>query len=212
MSPDYSQEPSESKQFSEQFDTFYSRFVNTYDWLIKTFPLWRNWLENVLPWIQGPRVLEVSFGTGYLLTRFAGQFETYGVDLNRDLAFIARHNLLGCGLSAQIQVANVEALPYPPAVFDTVVNTMAFSGYPDGKRALTEMARVLKPGACLVMLDINFPQDGNKLGTLLTRGWQASGDIIRDNPNLLENFGFDFSDQEVGGFGSVHLYIATKPG
>lgn len=212
MSPDYSQEPTQSQQFSEQFDAFYSRFANTYDWLIKTFPLWRNWLENVLPWIQGPRVLEVSFGTGYLLTRFAGQFDTYGVDLNRDLAVVARHNLLDRGLSAQIQVANVEALPYPPAFFDTVVNTMAFSGYPDGKRALGEMARVLKPGARLVMLDINFPQDENRLGTLLTRGWQASGDIIRDIADLLESLGFDFTDEEVGGYGSLHLYIATKPG
>lgn len=212
MSPDYSQEPTQSQQFSEQFDAFYSRFANTYDWLIKTFPLWRNWLENVLPWIQGPRVLEVSFGTGYLLTRFAGQFDTYGVDLNRDLAVVARHNLLDRGLSAQIQVANVEALPYPPAFFDTVVNTMAFSGYPDGKRALGEMARVLKPGARLVILDINFPQDENRLGTLLTRGWQASGDIIRDIADLLESLGFDFTDEEVGGYGSLHLYIATKPG
>lgn len=48
---------------------------------------------TALPWIRGPRVLEASFGTGYLLTQCAGQFETYSVDLNQRLANIAKDNL-----------------------------------------------------------------------------------------------------------------------
>jgi len=31
-----------------------------------------------------------------------------------------------------VRQADVEALPYPDESFDTVLNTMAFSGYPNG--------------------------------------------------------------------------------
>jgi ubiquinone/menaquinone biosynthesis C-methylase UbiE len=211
MSPEYSPEPSDSRQFTKQFDAFYSRFAVLYDRIVKLFPLWRSWLDNALPGLQGPKVLEISCGTGYLLTRYADQFDSCAIDLNFDLAGIARKNLLQQDLIAEIQVADVEHLPYPSGEFDTVVNTMAFSAYPHGERALAEITRVLKPGGRLVMVDVNYPRNGNRIGTLLVRGWMAGGDIIRDIPGLLGAFGYHFTDQEVGGFGSVHLYVASRP-
>jgi ubiquinone/menaquinone biosynthesis C-methylase UbiE len=87
---------------------------------------------------------------------------------------------------------------------------MAFTAYPDGQRALAEISRVLKPGGRIVMVDINYPPDGNSAGTLLANAWKAGGDIIRDVPELFERFGYEYTDQEVGGFGSVHLYVGTK--
>ena len=210
MSPDYSPEPADARQFTARYDGLYSRFASAYDWLVKVFPVWRNWLGSTLPSIQGPKVLEVSFGTGYLLTRYASQFETYAIDLNPELARIAWGNLQQHSLSAHLQVADVEHIPYPAGAFDSVVNTMAFSAYPDGVSAMAEITRVLKPGGRLVMIDVNYPRDGNRIGTVLVRGWMAGGDIIRDIPGVLKGFGYHFTDQEVGGFGSVHLYVANK--
>jgi ubiquinone/menaquinone biosynthesis C-methylase UbiE len=207
----FSSEPENGGQHTENYDRFYTRFAAVYDGLVKSLPIWRNWIGAAIPWIQGSRVLEISFGTGYLLTQYAGKFEAYGVDLNQCLARIARGNLQKHDLATSLQIARVEALPYPSQAFDTVVNTMAFTAYPDGQTALAEITRVLRPGGQIVLVDIGYPSDGNKIGTLLTNAWKAGGDIIRDMPKLFESFGFEYTDQEVGGFGSVHLYVATKP-
>ena len=61
---------------------------------------------------------------------------------------------------------------------------MAFSGYPD--------------------------KECNRLGMALTRFWMASGDIIRDMGGLFRDLGWEFQEEEIGGFGSVHLYVAQK--
>ena len=211
MQSKYSTEPNHGEEHTEQYDRFYTRFAVVYDWLVKTLPIWRNWIGTAVAEIQGQRVLEISFGTGYLLTQYAGQFETYGIDYNQRLARIAQANLSQSGLKASLQVADVEALPYSDATFDTIINTMAFTAYPDGKQAFAEMNRVLRPEGRIVMVDISYPADGNRPGILLTNAWKAGGDIIRDMPALFEEFGFDYTDREVGGSGSVHLYVATKP-
>lgn len=206
----YSDEPHDGQLFTKRFDRFYSRFARGYDWFVKAIPFWRNWLNQAIPHLQGERVLEVSFGTGYLLSQYAGRFMTCGIDLNETLAQIARGNVAEQSVKAHLQVATVEALPYADASFDTLVNTMSFTGYPDAQLALSEIHRVLRPGGRLVMVDINYPDDGNWIGSALTRGWQAGGDIIRDMGQLFDQFNFQQSDVEIGGAGSVHLYIATK--
>ena len=155
-------------------------------------------------------MLEVSCGTGWLLAQYAGRFQTYAVDLNEPLVRITAKNVAAAGSRADIQIANVCALPYPDGFFDSLVNTMAFSGYPDSKVALAEIKRVLRPGGKLIMVDINYPKDGRWFGWQATRMWAALGDIIRDMPALLAESGFDFSDEEIGGFGSVHLYVAAR--
>lgn len=181
-----------------------------YDIAVKALPVWKRWLRPALPHIAGPRVLEVSFGTGCLMTRYAAGVEAHGVDLNEKMVALARRNLERAGINADLRQANVEALPYPDGHFDTVVNTMAFSGYPDGERAMAELARVLRPGGRLVIIDVNYPADRNRLGTALVALWKRSGDLIRDMAPLFERFELDASDREVGGWGSVHLYVASR--
>ncbi len=208
--PSYTPEPENQQDFTTEFDVFYSRFAGMYDFLVKFLPMWKNWLKQALPYIRGPRILEASFGTGYLLTHFAGRFQTFGIDYNAAMTRTAKRNLRKMGLSAELQQANVSHLPYASHSFDTLVNTMAFSGYPDGKAALTEMGRVLKPGGKLVMIDIDYPKDNNRLGMAMTKFWMASGDIIRDMGDLFEDLGWEFQEEEIGGFGSVHLYVVEK--
>lgn len=210
MSRRYGSEPEDSQDFIRRFNIFYTRFAPFYDQLVKRLPTWKKWLKLALPYIQGQRVLEISFGTGYLLTQYAARFETYGIDYNRKMLQIARANLRREKMTAQLQIASVEALPYPDEAFDSIVNTMAFSGYPDGQKAMSEMYRVLKPDGILVMIDVNYPANQNWLGTAICYSGVILGDIVRDMAPLFKQVGFDYTDREIGGFGGVHLYTATK--
>lgn len=209
--PIYSHDPQDPEQFTRRFDEFYARFAPLYDVLVKALPVWGNWLEQTLPYLRGPRILEVSFGTGYLLSRYAhAGVEVHGVDLNARMVALARRNLNKQHKKAALLQADVFHLPYASGSMDTVVNTMAFSGYPDGAGALREMSRVLKHSGRLVMLDINYPRDRNWLGMLQARFWMASGDLIRDMDQLFAACGLAYEEREAGGSGSVHLYVAVK--
>jgi len=206
----YSREPIYCSEYTARLDGGYTRFARLYDAAVKMLPFWKTWLKQVLPHITGPRVLEASFGTGYLLCRYARRFETYGIDFNHRMVDIARRNLKKIGVRADLRQADVRALPFENSFFDSVVNTMAFSGYPSGRLAMTEFSRVLKPGGKLVLLDFDYPADRNLPGCVLVKLMEAAGDIIRDIGRLLSDNSFQYEEQEIGGFGSVHIFIAKK--
>ncbi|MCH8813746.1 MAG: class I SAM-dependent methyltransferase [Chloroflexi bacterium] len=213
MTRRYSTEPEDKRAFTEKYDRVWTRAARAYDVIVKTLPLWKSWIGKAVPEIRGPRVLDVSFGTGYLLTRYAQKFEVCGIDYNARMVRTAQRNVREAGLRAELQRASVEAIPYQRETFDTVVNTMAFSGYPDGKAAMSEMRRVLKAGGRLVMIDVDYPSDGNRTGTFMTNLWKNQlGAIIRDVDSLFLELGFEHTDREIGGFGSIHLYVAEKLG
>ncbi len=206
----YSKEPEDSIEYTKKLDKQYSRYARLYDVAVKLLPVWKTWIKQVIPHIEGNRVLEVSFGTGYLLMQYANNHETYGIDFNNKMIEIAKKNLLRKGIKANLQWANVEQLPYPDNYFETVVNTMSFSGYPNGKKAMGEFYRVLKVGGKLLIIDFDYPSDRNRLGYWLTRLMDSGGDTIRATSRLLQGFPFEYTEDEIGGFGSVHLYKARK--
>jgi ubiquinone/menaquinone biosynthesis C-methylase UbiE len=208
--PRYSEEPADRAAFRDQYDRFYTRTARLYDVAVRRLPGWRGWLRRALPAIRGPRVLEVSFGTGWLLTKYAGRFEVDGVDLNARMVEVASANLRRAGLRANLRQGDVDALPYADATFDTVLCTMAFTGYPDGRAALAEMLRVLAPGGRLVLIDVGYPASGDRLGTWMVKGFKAAGDLIRDMDALFREFGLGYTDEEIGGRGAIHLFVAER--
>jgi ubiquinone/menaquinone biosynthesis C-methylase UbiE len=208
----YSGKPGNPLEYTARLDREYSRYAGLYDRAVKLLPLWKTWIKKVLPHIEGKRVLEVSFGTGYLMTQYADRFETFGIDYNPRMVEITGKNLRSKRLKAALVQASVEALPFPDGRFDSIVNTMAFTGYPDGEKAVSEFFRVLKTGGKLLLVDFNYPSDRNIMGYALTRLMERSGDIMKDISGILRELPFDCTEKEIGGFGSVHLYVAVKRG
>ena len=140
----YSQIPKDRQGYTDKMDKIYTRFAKAYDGFIVVFPLWKRWLRSVLPYIKGKSLLDISFGPGYLFRVYPKQLRLSGLDYNARMVQRARQKTEKWRCRVDIVQGNVEEMPYESQSFDTVVNTMAFSGYPDGEKAIAEMLRVLR--------------------------------------------------------------------
>lgn len=98
-------------------------------------------------------VLELAVGTGRNLPHYRAGVRVTGVDISAAMVEIARVRAGRSAAVVQLQVADAQQLPFEDAVFDTVVATLALCSIPDDARALSEAARVLRPGGRLVLLE-----------------------------------------------------------
>lgn len=200
-----------SSDYTEKMNKEYNWMAKGYDAFMTIFPLWKRWIKKIIPHIQGDKILEVSFGSGYLMTQYASDnYEIYGIDYNEKMLEITTNKMKKININAQLSLANVEKLPFQNNTFDTVINTMAFTGYPNGEKAMSELKRVLKKDGILLLVDFDYPNNRNRFGCMMVRLWEKFGDIIKDINSLLMQHDFDYKDISVGGFGSVHLFIAKK--
>ncbi len=206
----YSSNPSDSQAYTDKMDRIYTRYAKAYDGFITLFPLWKKWLRSALPYVKGNRVIDISFGPAYLLSVLPQNKQLYGLDYNQTMVERARIKMEKRGRHVDIRQGNVESMPYPDAFFDTVINTMAFSGYPDGQKAFSEMLRILKPDGVLLLLDYDYPLNRNCFGYWITRLIEFSGDIIKDIGGLIEQTGCIYTRKIIGGFGSIQLFIIKK--
>ena len=204
----YTEIPQDSNLYTAVMDKKYAAFAKYYDFAMTS--LWRVWLKKVLPFIEGAKVLEVSFGTGFLMTQYAEHFDTYGIDFSNAMIQITKRKLEKKNLSASISKGNVENLPFENNAFDTIINTMAFTGYPNGEKALEEMKRVLKRNGKLLLMDFDYPADRNLIGYSLVKIGEMYGDVMKDLKKYLGKSGLDYRKTYVGGFGSVHLFVCSK--
>ena len=95
--------------------------------------------------LKGKRVLEIGFGTGWLMNEFirAGA-EVHGIDLSRSHEALCRHRFRG--QDVRLQVASAESIPYPDNTFDLVAAWGVLHHAADDARCYAEVHRVLKPG------------------------------------------------------------------
>lgn len=99
------------------------------------------------------RTLEIAIGTGANLPFYPASIGLTGIDLAPEMLDRARVRAAGLGRDVDLVVADAQELPFGAAVFDTVVCALALCSVPDVPRALGEMARVLRPGGSLLLLD-----------------------------------------------------------
>lgn len=97
------------------------------------------------------RVLEVAIGTGRSIPFYAGDVRLTGVDLTPEMLEIARQR--AGGREIDFVLGDAEKLPFDDASFDTVVCELGLCSIPRPAVAVSEMARVLRPGGTLLLLD-----------------------------------------------------------
>jgi ubiquinone/menaquinone biosynthesis C-methylase UbiE len=102
--------------------------------------------------LAGCRVLDVGCGDGALVCAAASRgADATGIDPDPAMLAAARLRATKAGVRATFLEGRVERLPFPEASFDVVAAITVLCFVPDAAAALREMARVLRPGGCLVL-------------------------------------------------------------
>lgn len=142
------------------FDSVASKYDVMND--LMSMGLHRAWKAYTIAVAQprlGDRVLDLAGGTGDLARAFARKVGDQGVvvhtDINEAMLREGRHRLLDEGLVLPTALCDAEQLPFGDASFDIVTVAFGLRNMTHKDRALAQMARVLKPGGRLLVLEFS---------------------------------------------------------
>jgi len=107
----------------------------------------------------GDRVLDIAGGTGDLARAFAKQVGPSGqvvhTDINETMLRTGRDRLVDEGVVLPTLVCDAEHLPFRDGSFDVVSVAFGLRNMTHKEQALAEMARVLRPGGRLLVLEFS---------------------------------------------------------
>lgn len=126
-------------------------FCNALEWLMEL--RFRRWRRELWGNLAGDAILELGIGTGKNLRFYPSGKNVTAIDLSEKMLERARRRAERLGTRVQLQVADVQALPFEDASFDEVVATFLFCSVPDPVLGLREARRVLRPGGRLLLLE-----------------------------------------------------------
>ena len=197
---------------------------------------WKAYTVMVANLREGQRVLDIAGGTGDLALAFSKKVGTTGqvvhTDINEAMLRTGRDRLLDAGVILPTVVCDAEKLPFPDGHFDVVSVAFGLRNMTHKDAALREMARVLKPGGKLLVLE--FSQVAGplrkaydlysfkvlpRLGSLVAgdaESYRYLAESIRMHPNqqelkaLMKSNGFGHVDFHNMTAGVVALHVGLK--
>jgi ubiquinone/menaquinone biosynthesis C-methylase UbiE len=196
----------------ERWQRYWDRKSRNYD---KEMAFWdRKLFGDSRQWACGRatgEVLEVAVGTGLNLPLYLENVTLTGIDWSEQMLALAHER----GRAATLRQADAHALPFADGSFDTVVCTFGLCAIPDDRKAVAEMARVLRPGGLLILVDHVASTSRVVRGVqwLLERVTipQAGEHFLRRPSLLVEAIGLDIELRERFGKGMVERLAARKP-
>jgi demethylmenaquinone methyltransferase/2-methoxy-6-polyprenyl-1,4-benzoquinol methylase len=121
---------------------------------------WRRRAADLAELAPGDHALDVATGTGDLALELAGRVapggEVIGVDFSERMLELARAK--AAGTRVRFESGNALALKYPDGAFDAATVGFGARNFSDLSRGLSEMARVVRPGGRVVVLEITNPR------------------------------------------------------
>jgi ArsR family transcriptional regulator len=134
-------------------------------------------LLALIPEQDAGRLLDIGTGTGRVLELLAPRIsQGVGIDASKAMLALARARLSRAGLAhCSVRLADMYRLPLPETSFDIAVMQMVlhYAEAPSG--ALSEVARVLRPGGQLIVVDL-APHDRDDLLSRLAHRWPGFSD------------------------------------
>jgi demethylmenaquinone methyltransferase/2-methoxy-6-polyprenyl-1,4-benzoquinol methylase len=124
---------------------------------------WRRRAADLAELSPGGRALDVATGTGDLAFELAARVgpggEVVGVDFAEKMLELARAKTAQHpGARVHFESGNALALAYPDDAFDAATVGFGARNFSDLQRGLSEMARVVRPGGRVVILEITTPR------------------------------------------------------
>lgn len=110
------------------------------------------WRKQLLSKVNG-LVLEAGVGTGANLPFYPEEVKVIAVDLSPKMLEIAKRKLPLTKAVVELQLADIQELPFPDNTFDTIVTACVFCTVPDPVRGFRELRRVIKPEGKLYFLE-----------------------------------------------------------
>jgi phosphatidylethanolamine/phosphatidyl-N-methylethanolamine N-methyltransferase len=133
----------------------YRRWAPVYDAtfgsLVKPY---RRHIRTVVHECKARDILEVGVGTGMSLHHYPRDTKVTGVDICPEMLLKAQQRV-NRGISAEVklQLGDGESLAFPDDNFDLVVMLFVISVTPDPQTLLNEVARVLRPGGHVLIIN-----------------------------------------------------------
>ena len=197
---------------------------------------WKAYAVMVANAKVGDVVLDIAGGTGDMSQAFAKQVGPQGrvvhTDINLAMLRQGRDRLVDEGLMLPTTVCDAEALPFADASFNVVCVSFGLRNMTHKDHALAEMARVLKPGGKLLVLEfskvaqpLSKVYDWYSFQVLPRLGKMVAGDdasyrylaeSIRMHPDqaalkvLMQQSGFAHVDIHNLSFGVVALHVGIR--
>ena len=197
---------------------------------------WKAYTVAVANLKEGDRVLDIAGGTGDLARAFARKVGRSGLvvhtDINEAMLRTGRNRLLDEGLALPTNLCDAEKLPYGEGRFDLVSVAFGLRNMTHKDQALAEMARVLRPGGRLMVLEfskvagpLQKPYDWYSFKVLPRLGQWVAGDAdsyrylaesIRMHPDqatlkaMMKSAGFGHVDVHNLTGGVVALHVGIK--
>lgn len=150
----------------EMFD----RIARRYDFLNRVLSLgidqgWRRRAVREMALPENGRALDLATGTADLAIRIARAHptvEVVGTDPSQGMLEVGRDKVERGGLTGRVtlRAGDAQDLPFDDDSFDAVAIAFGIRNVPDRPRALSEMARVTRPGGRIVILELSEPRRG----------------------------------------------------
>ncbi len=147
------------KQVKEKSHKRFNEWSDRYDRSILHFLMFGRsydmFLRNIVSDYGKKRILDVGCGTGEFALRLKDRrkdLEIYGMDLSNEMIQVARQKVRPY-CHVDFRVGDVEELPYEDNYFDCLTCSHSFHHYPNKKKAVREMYRVLRPEGTIMIID-----------------------------------------------------------
>lgn len=132
----------------------YDRIAPLYDTCESLMELhMRQWRRDLWHRVGSGRILELGVGTGKNMPYYPAAADIVALDISEKMLARARRRAERLGTRVDLQVGDVQRMPYPDQSFDVVVATFLFCSVPDPLLGLKEARRVLTPGGRLLLLE-----------------------------------------------------------